>query len=101
MAIATSTALLIAAAAGTGYSIYSGERGRAQQKQALTRQQQMQREAETRAARQQQLGDEAVRSQQARQPTISSMLGGGAPMGGMLTALPDPQQPQRKTLLGG
>lgn len=104
MAALSTIALTTAAVVGTGYGIHSGERGNAAQKRAVTRQGQMQREAETRAARQQMLGDEQVRAAAARTPNTAALLGQtGAALGGggMLTGLPDPTQTNRKTLLGG
>lgn len=63
-----------AAAVGTAYSIYSGERASKKQDQA-------QQAAQTAAAKQEKLADQAVNAANRKTPDVSAMLSSAAQMG--------------------
>jgi len=63
-----------AAAVGTAYSIYSGERASKKQDQA-------QRQAQATAIKQEKLADEAVNAANRKAPDVSAMLSNAAQMG--------------------
>ncbi len=100
-----------ASAAGTGYSIYAGERANKAQKQALGEQRQAQAQAAAQASSQQRRSAQAMAAANRRQPDMSQIMAGaaqgagGGPSGTMLTG-PSGVSPQdlslgRQNLLGG
>jgi len=100
-----------ASAAGTGYSIYAGERANKAQKQALNEQRQAQQQAAAQAASQQRRSAQAMAAANRRQPDMLGIMAGaaegagGGPTSTMLTG-PSGVSSQdlalgRQTLLGG
>lgn len=100
-----------AAAAGTGYAVYAGERASDAQKQAMAEQRQAQTRAAAQAASQQRRSAQAMAAANRRQPDMGAIMAGaaegagGGPSGTMLTG-PGGVSPQdlslgRQTLLGG
>ncbi len=100
-----------AAAAGTGYAVYAGERASDAQKQALTEQRQAQQRAAAQAASQQRRSAQAMAAANRRQPDMGAIMAGaaegagGGPTSTMLTGPSGVSQQDlslgRQTLLGG
>jgi len=90
-AVTATTVLAAAAVAGTAYTIYSGEKARKQQGEALQQQRQAQAEAKTAAEKQQQTAEQNVNRANAKQPDAGAILSAatqaakGGPAGTMLT----------------
>ncbi len=90
-AVTATTVLAAAAVAGTAYTIYSGEKAREQQGEALSQQRQAQAEAKTVAEKQQQTAEQNVNRANAKQPDAGAILSAatqaakGGPAGTMLT----------------
>lgn len=90
-AVTATTVLAAAAVAGTAYTIYSGEKAREQQGEALSQQRQAQAEAKTAAEKQQQTAEQNVNRANAKQPDAGAILSAatqaakGGPAGTMLT----------------
>lgn len=104
-------ALVAATAAGTGYSIYSGEQGKQAQEDAMKQQQQAQQQAAARAQSQQRKSEMAMNAANRRQPDVAQIMqnaskaAAGGPSGTMLTG-PSGVNPidlnlGKNTLLGG
>lgn len=102
---------IAAGAAGTGYSIYAGERANKAQKQALSEQRQAQQQAAAQAASQQRRSAQAMAAANRRQPDMGAIMAGaaegagGGPTSTMLTGPSGVSQQDlalgRSTLLGG
>ncbi len=102
---------IAATAAGTGYSIYAGERANKAQKQALGEQRQAQQQAAAQAASQQRRSAQAMAAANRRQPDMGAIMAGaaegagGGPTSTMLTGPSGVSQQDlalgRQTLLGG
>lgn len=77
----------IAAAAAIGSSLYQGEQGRKQQKEAARAQDNAMKEAESRAQYQQKMSEEAMRKANRKTPNVNQILAdqGIQPRGTMLT----------------
>ena len=79
MPVATSTAILIGAAAiGSGAQAYQANQARQQQKKGLNFQKQAQAQAEGMAMRESELAAMERKKQQAQTPDVASMLTGDA-----------------------
>lgn len=82
----------VVAIAGAGYSIYSGEESKKQQKTALWRQERAQQEAKAAAISQRRQAESEVRRQNKRKPDVGALLEGARQAGKSGTG---------STLLGG
>lgn len=115
MPVFTSTAaalgaLAVGAAGSTAYSIYSGEKGRKAQKDALRRQEQAQKQAEARALSQQRQSEMAQRAASGKKPNTAALLeaaqeastagAAGTMLTGSQGIRPEDLQLGRTTLLG-
>lgn len=112
--VSTATLAAIAvgtAAVGTAYSIYSGERGAAQQRQALKKQAGAQEQAKMDAISQERRSAEAEGRASRKQPNVAGIMDAagqaaqGGPSGTMLTGPtgvdPNALSLGKNTLLGG
>lgn len=114
MAVATSTAIMIAAgvaAAGTAYSIYNGEQQRKAQNNALNQQRDAQQKAEASALKQEKAAEEAQNKSLAKRPDAGAILSqaeqasksgvGSTMLTGAAGVDPSSLQLEKKSLLGG
>lgn len=95
----------------TGYTIYSGEQQKKQQKDALNQQREAQQKAEASALKQEKIAEESQNKALAKRPDTGSILstaeqaakvGGGSTMlTGSQGVDPTSLQLEKKTLLGG
>lgn len=70
-------------AAQTGYSVYSGEKGRKAQKNALRSQEQAQKQAEARAMSQQRSSEQQLAMANRKRPDISAIMQASEEAGSM------------------
>lgn len=95
----------------TGYSIYSGEQQKKQQKEALNQQRDAQQKAEASALKQEKAAEEAQNKSLAKRPDTGALLSsaeqasktgvGGTMLTGAAGVDPTSLQLEKKTLLGG
>jgi uncharacterized protein HemX len=95
----------IAAVAALGSSLYQGEQGRKQQKEAARAQEGAMREADNRAQYQQKMSEEAMRKANRKTPNVNQILADQSiqPRGTMLTGpmgINTNSNAQRNTILG-
>ena len=95
MAITTAVAAVI----GTGYGIYSGERGAQMQQKAVKRQQQAQQTAEARALSQERRGMMETNRARSKRANVETLLA-AQNTGGNPTMLTGPGGVGKSTMLG-
>lgn len=95
MAVTTAIAALV----GTGYSVYSGERGAKMQRQAVRRQQQAQKTAEARALSQERRSMMETNRARAKKADVATLLA-DQETGGNPTMLTGPRGATTTSLLG-
>lgn len=111
MAVSAAVASVAVAAAGTAYSVYSGERAASAQQKALQQQEAAQAESMAMQKSQAQKAEQNINRANRRQPDVAGIaqgatqMAGQGPSGTMLTGPMgvDPSQLQlgKSTLLGG
>lgn len=100
MAISGAAAWILAGAAvaGTGYSVYAGEKGRKMQKEAVRRQEAAQKTAETRALSAERRSMMEANRARAKKADVASLLTDAQNAGGNPTMLTGPSG--TSTMLG-